>query len=131
MADSELHDAVWGSCAFVPFRAESRADRFDAELREGVWLGLDSRTDENIIGTSYGTCRAATIKGVPEDKRWDSARVLTVIGVPWHSPRMLTRRTVPERRNPEAADADIIPKDPEMSESIGRKMYIRKADIIK
>ena len=37
---------------FIPFRAESRADKFDAKLREGVWLGLDSRTDENIIGTA-------------------------------------------------------------------------------
>ena len=33
--------------------------------------------------------------------------------------------------NPEAVDAEIIPKDPEMPESIVRKMYIRKADIVK
>ena len=33
--------------------------------------------------------------------------------------------------NPEAVDAEIIPKDPEMPESIVHKMYIRKADIIK
>ena len=39
---------------FIPLRAEVRADKFDAMLREGMWLGLDSRTDENIICTSYG-----------------------------------------------------------------------------
>ena len=50
---------------FIPFRAEARADKFDATVREGVWPGLDSRTGENIIGTSYGIYRAATIKGVP------------------------------------------------------------------
>ena len=33
--------------------------------------------------------------------------------------------------NPEAADAEILPKDPEVPESIVRKMYIRKADIVK
>ena len=33
--------------------------------------------------------------------------------------------------NTEAVDAEIIPKDPEMPESILHKMYIRKADIIK
>ena len=39
---------------FIPFRADSRADKFDAKLREGVWLGFDSRTDENMIVTGYG-----------------------------------------------------------------------------
>ena len=60
-------------------KAEARADKFDAKLREGVWLGLDSRTDENIIGTSYGIYRAAILEGVPEDKRWGSAKALAVI----------------------------------------------------
>ena len=54
---------------FIPFRAELRADRFDAKLREGAWLGLDSCTDENIIGTAYGVYRSSIIKEVPEDKR--------------------------------------------------------------
>ena len=67
---------------FVPFRAEARADKFDGKLREGVWLGLDSRTDESIIGTSYGIYRASTIKGVPEDQRWSSVKALAVIGLP-------------------------------------------------
>ena len=39
---------------FIPFWAESRAHKFDAKFREGVLLGLDSRTDENIISTNYG-----------------------------------------------------------------------------
>ena len=54
---------------FIPFKNESRTDEFDAKLREGVWLGLDSRTDEHIIGTSYGIYRASTVKGFPEDHR--------------------------------------------------------------
>ena len=40
---------------FIPFRAESRADKFDAKLQEGVLLGLGSRTDENIVGTNCGS----------------------------------------------------------------------------
>ena len=46
----ELSEAV----QFIPLRAESRADKFDAKLQEGVWLGLDNRTDENLNGTAYG-----------------------------------------------------------------------------
>ena len=68
---------------FMPFRAEPRSDKFEAKLREGVWLGLDSRTDENLIGTDYGVYRSSTIKGVLEDKRWNSAKVLAVAGLPW------------------------------------------------
>ena len=54
---------------FIPFKNESRTDKFDAKLRKGVWRGLDSRTDENIVGTSVGIYRTSTMKGVPEDKR--------------------------------------------------------------
>ena len=67
---------------FIPFRAEARADKFDEKLREGVRLGLGSRTHENIIGTSYGMYRASTIKGVPEDQRWDSVKALAVVALP-------------------------------------------------
>ena len=31
----------------IPFKNEARTDKFDAKLREGVWLGLDGRTDEH------------------------------------------------------------------------------------
>ena len=116
---------------FTPFRAESRADKFDAKLREGVWLGLDSRTDEHFIGTGHGGYRASTIKGVPEDTRWDSVQVLAVVGVPWDLTPNVNADDGARVSNPEVVDAEIIPKDPEVLESIVRKMYIRMADIVK
>ena len=33
--------------------------------------------------------------------------------------------------NPDVADAEVIPKDPQAPEAIVRKMYIRKTDITK
>ena len=33
--------------------------------------------------------------------------------------------------NPEAADAEVIPEDPELPESVAHRMYISKADITK
>ena len=116
---------------FIPFETESRTDRVDVKLRECVCLGLDGRTDENIVGTNYGVYRAATIKGVSEDKRWDSAKVFAVIGMPWDPTPNVDAEDGARVLNSEAADAEIIPKDPEMPESIVRKMFIRKADIIK
>ena len=116
---------------FIPFRAESRADKFDAKLREGGWLGLDSRTDENIIGTAHGVCRSSTIKGVPEDKRWDSAKILAVVGLPWDPIPNVDADDGARVPSPDAAEAEVVPKDPELPESIFRKMYIRKADFVK
>ena len=54
MANSECCDGVRELVQFIPFRADARADKFDAKRREGVWLGPDSRTDANIIGTECG-----------------------------------------------------------------------------
>ena len=116
---------------FIPFRAEARADQFDAKLGEGVWLGLDGRTDENIIGTSYGIYRAVTIKGVPEDKTWDSAKALAVNGLPWEPTTNVDAEDGARVPNPEAADAEVILNDPEVPESVARRVYIRKADIVK
>ena len=69
--------------AFIPVKSEARMDKFDAKLREGVWLGLDGRTVENIVGTSYGIYRASTGRGLPEDRRWNESMVMQVVGMLW------------------------------------------------
>ena len=49
-----------GKCIrFVPFQSDARMTKFDSKLRDGIWSGLDSRTDEHIIGTRYGVYRAS------------------------------------------------------------------------
>ena len=90
------------------------ADKFDAQCRKGVWLGLDIRTDENIMGTSYGIYKTAPIKGMPEDKRWDSAKALAVVGMPWDPTPNVDAEDGARLPNPEAADTEIIPKDPKI-----------------
>lgn len=114
---------------FIPFRSESRADKFDAKFREGIWLGLDSRTDEGIVGTRYGVYRTSTIKSVPEDQRWDVVKVLSVVGLPWDPTPTVDADDGARLPNPDAVEAEVVPKDPEVPESIVRKMYIRKTDI--
>ena len=116
---------------FIPFNNESGTDKFDAKFREGVWLGLDSRTDENIVGISCGIYRTSTIKGMPEDKRWSSAKVLAVIGMPWDPTPNVDAEDAARVPNPDAVEAEVVPKDPEVPEAIARRMYIRKTDIIK
>ena len=116
---------------FISFKNESRTDKFDAKLREGIWLGLDSRTDEHIMGAGYGIYRTATLKGVPEDKRWCAAKVLEVVGMPWEPTPNVDAEDVVRVPNPDAAEAEVLPEDLEVPESIARRMYIRKTDIIK
>ena len=53
------------------------------------------------------------------------------MGMPWGPTPNVDAEDAARVPNPEAVDAEVIPKDPEMPESIVRKMYIRKADIIK
>ena len=68
---------------------------------------------------------------MPEDKRWDSAKTLAVIGLPWDPTPDVDAEDGARVPNPDASDAEVIPKDPEIPEAIVRKMYIRKTDIIK
>ena len=96
-----------------------------------MWPGLDRRTDESITGTSYGIYRASTIKGVPEDQRWNSAKALAVVGLPWDPTPNVDAEDGATFPNPDVSDAEVIPKDPEIPEAIVRKMKIRKTDITK
>ena len=72
-----------------------------------------------------------TSKQVPEDKRWDSAKALAVVGMPWDPTPTIDTEDRARVPSPKAADAEVIPKDPEIPEIVARRMYIRKADIMK
>ena len=115
---------------FVPFDSESRRAKFDAKLQDGIWLGLDNRTDENIIGTAYGVYRASTVKAVHQEDRWDAEKVLGVTGMPWDPTPNIEGDDGARLPDPGAADGDVVPKDAEPPEPIIRKMYIRKRDVL-
>ena len=83
------------------------------------------------MGTGYGIYRTATVKGVPEDKRWCAAKVLEVVGVPWDPTPNIDAEDGARLPNPDATEAEVVPGDPEVPESIARRMYIRKADVVR
>ena len=68
---------------------------------------------------------------MPEDKRWSSEKVLAVIGMPWDPTPNVDAEDAARVPNPDAVEAEVVPKDPEVPETIARRMYIRKTDIIK
>ena len=114
---------------FVPFQAEARADKFDAKLRTGVWMGLDNRTDESLVGTKYGVYRTATVKSLPEDQRWNPHNVLAVVGLPWDPTPNVEAEDGARVPNPVVIDAEAVPQDPEVPADVARRMYIYKRDI--
>ena len=59
---------------YILFSSGARA-KFDAKLSTGVWLGLDNRNDEHLIGTDRGVFRASIVKGVVADERWNAEMV--------------------------------------------------------
>ena len=116
---------------FIRFRPEPGADKLDAKLQEGACLGLDRHTDENVIGTSYWVYRGLSIEGGTEDKRWDAANVLAAAGLLWDPTPNIDAEDGARVPNAEAAEAEVMSKDPEVPEAVARRMYNRKADTVK
>ena len=76
------------------------------------------------MGTGYGIHRTAAVKGVPEDKRWCAAKVLEVVGVPWDPTPNIDAEDGARLPNPDAVEAEVVPRDPEVPESIARRMNV-------
>ena len=66
---------------YMPLKIGRKAD-LEARMEHGVWLGLRTRTDEDIIGTPFGITRARTVDRLPEGQRWDAAYLASMRGTP-------------------------------------------------
>ena len=56
--------------------------KLERNLKDGVWLGINGRTGEHVIGTSEGVVKAYTVKRRPIDERWSLEEVHAVRGTP-------------------------------------------------
>ena len=52
-------------------------------MHEGIWLGVNGRTEEVFIGTPAGVVKCRTIKRLPEENRWDAKLLNTMQGTTW------------------------------------------------
>ena len=69
----------------VHYREENNPDhkrrnQDDAGWREGVWLGLTSKSNESYIGTPQGVIRTAEFKRRPDSEKWNFDVVNAVRG---------------------------------------------------
>ena len=49
----------------------------------GIWLGINERTEEVLVGTSNGVVKCRTVNRMSEDNRWDAKMVTQMRGLPW------------------------------------------------
>ena len=65
-----------------PLVHKAKASKFEDFWSEGLWVGVDMRSGENMIGTDAGVVRVSTIKRKRLDSRWSYGRTLTMKGCP-------------------------------------------------
>lgn len=49
----------------------------------GVWLGINERIEEVLIGTYKGVVKCRTVSRMSSDMQWDPKMVAKLQGVPW------------------------------------------------
>ena len=92
--------ASFGECVhYMPLKCsgETRA-KFGNEPLRGIWLGLNLRTEEKLIGTSEGVVKARIVLSRPADEAWSAKDVVEMVGTPRNSCSWKTLRPCPHRR---------------------------------
>ena len=70
--------------AYHPLKGSStRLNKAEARVEMGIWLGLVSRTNEHILGTSKGVVKARAIRRLPKEERWNTDALAMMRGSPW------------------------------------------------
>ena len=54
----------------------------EPRYEEGIWLGMDMRSTEVIIGTPSGVVKARSVRRRPEDERWNIDSISSIKGTP-------------------------------------------------
>ena len=52
-------------------------------MEEGIWLGVNGRTEEVFIGTGKGVVKRRTVRRLPNDKCWDGGMINKMQGTTW------------------------------------------------
>ena len=50
------------------------------KFERGVWLGVNQRRGEDLIGTPDGVLKASVVKSVPEEERWNKDDIMNMKG---------------------------------------------------
>ena len=85
-------------------------------MEEGIWLGINGRTEEVFIGTERGVVKCRTIKRLPEDKCWDASLIHKMQGATWQPVPGYKSDHVPVEINENGTKADRGQEDTDQIE---------------
>ena len=69
---------------YLPLKtAKVHQQRLEPNMFEGIWLGINARTEEAFIGTDKGVVKCRTIKHLPEEEKWNAELVNFMKGTTW------------------------------------------------
>lgn len=74
----QFGEAVW----YLPMKTVRRSKGDPAKL-PGIWLGINERTEEVLVGTMKGVVKCRTVSRMSSDKCWDAQLTKQMKGVPW------------------------------------------------
>ena len=115
-------------------KTNSMPGKFEDVWEDGVWIGCDMRSGENLIGMKNGVFRASTIRRKPMDSRLSRDRVKEMRGSPkqpvpgqaYNRSLAFSRKYGMEARPDEPFIAQPVPESTAI-----RNWHIRKADVEK
>ena len=118
-------------------KAGKPKSRLEDRWKEGLFLGVQDRSDEVVVGTRDGVFKARSVKRLDGVQRRDASLVQEMKGVPWQ-PIPIEQGGSADMEVPAifVAAAPVvkreeIPEVMEPQEPLRRSLYVRKADIEK
>ena len=70
------------SVMYLPLRTLKHT-KGKAAKQPGVWLGVNERTEETLIGTRHGVVKCRTVSRLAGGDQWSRSAVLEMRGLPW------------------------------------------------
>ena len=113
--------------------ADGRLHKLEPKFENGIWLGIDPRNEEVLIGTDDGIVRAHTVKRRPEGPQFEREKVLAITVTPMKptGPRTRPGRGVFDELVPDDAELEEVIKRDKMEElPEARRVMIRNEDIV-
>ena len=116
---------------YLPLKtAEIHRNKGEPKMFEGIWLGINGRTEEVFIGTRKGVVKCRTVQRLPEDERWDTKLLHEMQGTTWqpvpgyksdHVPVEIDhegRKAHREEEDNDAVDYEAIPIEEDPAPSV-------------
>ena len=111
---------------------KDRQNKFDTEIREGIWLGHARESNEVLIGTDAGVVRAYSVERRDPDQRWNGALIQSMRGTPQQPDPQKGGINIPIRVGFDPP-SDEVPGEaiPMRKEELGRRWHIMQKHLNK